>query len=253
MFKRAKQKIELKVTQMRRMNKFKWWTCLLPVVLLSFSMTSVAQNVEKSDKDRNYVSLFASGVMSGKFAGPDIALGGSVALTGHSNYGRGNGLGLTLGREFVYKDDKDETKHKRLSLEFWNGTVQQKNASIGLVNFLMDQKLSAQALLINGSLRVAASEQSSVWMGAGLGIGSLSHPDLINSVPGCKCLGPLKASGSVWKLQAQLERKISTDSVLSLQWAYLHLPSGQLAGVPVTVYGAGGLNKLSVGYQSYFE
>ena len=237
--------------------------CLSLVVTLCVANSLQAQVVRPQDTEKEakpYFALQALSVGSVKAMGPEIAMGGPVVVHGTSTFGHSNAMGFLLGKEFRQEPDEEKRKQNeqeeirftRLEFEYWTGAVKQTGMQVGLANLSLNDKLSAQALLINGLIRIGSTENTRWWAGAGLGWGSIEHPSHLGAVQGCQCLGPAKASGSTWRIKLVAERQLSEDSALYLHVGHLQLPGVANAGMPSTQYGKVGLTDIGFGFRQRF-
>lgn len=237
--------------------------CLALIVPLCLMHSLQAQIIRPQDTEKEakpYFSLQSLSVGSINAMGPEIAMGGPVVVRGTSTFGRGNAMGFLLGKEFRHEPDEEkrqqneseEFRFTRLEIEYWNGTLKQTGMKVGLANLVLNDKLSAQALLINGLIRFGTTENTRWWAGAGLGWGSIDHPDHLGAVQGCQCLGAGKASGSTWRIKLLAERQMSEDSALYLHLGHLQLPGVKNPGTPSTQYGKVGLTDIGIGFRQRF-
>ena len=205
-------------------------------------------------------ALQALSVGSVKAMGPEIAMGGAVVVHGRSTFGNSNAMGFLLGKEFRQEPDEERRKQNeneeprftRLEMEYWTGSIKQTGMQVGIANLVLNDKLSAQALLINGLVRVGATENTRWWAGAGLGWGSIDHPSHLGVVQGCQCLGSAKANGATWRIKLVAERQLSEDSALYLHVGHLQLPGVANPGTPSTLYGKVGLTDIGIGFRQKF-
>lgn len=199
---------------------------------------------------------YASGVISVtsfvQGGGPDVTLLGvrPVTLYGSTDYGRGLSLGLIAGREVVIGDENK--KHYRVEGEYWLSQFQRNTVKIGRFSVPSNDVIHAQALFINGLIRLGATENTRLWAGLGLGYAGGKIP-AINTSDGCACLGADKASGLALRLKTQGEYLISNKTSLVAEFGYVRLPSSPAVNMSSkTRYGAIYLPQFGIGFRSRF-
>jgi hypothetical protein len=154
--------------------------CLLP-------LDAVADSA-KFDNTGWYIS----GAVSASFiqgGAPAVTLAGvrPVFLYGSTDYGHGLSLGIIAGREVVRGDE--DKKHYRIEGEYWLSQLQRKNVNVGRIFVTSNDAINAQALFINGLIRLGATEHARLWAGIGLGFAGVKTP-ATNTSDACACLGP---------------------------------------------------------------
>lgn len=225
---------------------------LVALSLICSAFCAGAQSHSSPDDEKSYLTVQADRLLSPRAGGPDVAMGGPVLLHGRTELSAGPAWSLALGREYRREREDQQYRHTRYELEYWQGSVRRDSVSVSSIRLSPHDTLDARALMVNALLRVGATDNTRWWAGAGLGYGQVNHPDLGGSVPGCKCLGPEKATGLAWRIKFLVERPVSADTALFLQLGHLGLPGGATAGLPSTRYGKLGTHEVALGLRMRF-
>lgn len=225
--------------------------CFIGCILGSGAL-AIAEDSNTQSNFNTYAAIQLTDIANAKSNGVKVGMGGPVVVKGSLEMAQGVGVGFVLGREFQPQDANESSQPKRLELEYWSGSLKESRLVVGAVNLLPNSQNSANAVLLSGWMRVNHSESNAVWIGAGVGQGSVKYPNLTTSIPGCKCMGDLKTTGAAWKLQMSFEHSLSLKDAVYLKVAYLNLPGGQITGTPSTQYGSSGLVNLSGGFKRNF-
>lgn len=174
-----------------------------------------------------------------------VDLGGPVSLTGQVHYDSGLSGALALGRQSWTEFKEGSPVPVRLELEGWRGSVNRRSVDLGVLQVRPDDKLRANALFLNGWIRVHRGEDMdaqrqalwSLWLGAGTGYASVKYPEAA-AIAGCNCLRAASQNGAAWQLKLSLERQLSERTRLLAQLGQVYLPAVKTTGdlVPQTAY-----------------
>lgn len=199
------------------------------LVLMPFGI-SASSSAEPSlfDNSGLYGSLNVAAVGFVRGAAPDVTLTGwrPISLSGSAQYESGFTASATAGWQFRTGSNND--LFFRVEGEYWLGQFQRSNVQVGRLNITTDDKLSAQALFLNGLVRFGATENTRWWAGVGIGYASLRIPGLHPQVSGCNCLGSDTAAGLSFRAKIQGEYLMSDMTALFIELGYVYLPSGSV-------------------------
>jgi hypothetical protein len=192
---------------------------------------------------------------------------GSLVLEGTSRYHGEYAFDIAVGHEFLLDncDDKDaekpgeklvkrevsKPKHLRLELELFDGCVRRKSIDIGDIHASMNDCIDVQALFVNALYRVASSEHTRLWLGAGAGYAHTRYADA-SYLASCDCFSAATSDGLAFRLKMQAERTISKSSALFAELGYMHLPATKTAALLSTDYGSLSLTTVGVGLRTRF-
>lgn len=183
-------------------------------------------------------------------------LGVPVLLSGRTQWGHGPTFSASLGRQFRMEgaDRSEDARLWRLEGEYWGGRLERKSFKVAALNARLGDRLRADALFLNGLVRVASTEHSRWWLGAGIGYADVRLPDASGGPLNCACLGAAGGSGTAYRFKAQAERLLSDQSAVFLELGYVKLPSvaSTATGFPKTRYDGLGVTHLSVGWRQRF-
>ena len=187
----------------------------------------------------------AVGVWSPQKQSMHVDLGGPVSLTGQVQYGSDLSGALAFGRQSWMEFKEGSAVPVRIEVEAWQSSGKRRSVDLGALHVQPDDKLRANALFLNGWLRVYRSEEIdaqrqalwNLWLGAGMGYASVKYPEAAG-IAGCNCLRAASQNGGAWQLKLSLERQVSESTRLVAQWGQVYLPAVKTSGdlVPQTAY-----------------
>lgn len=190
----------------------------------------------------------------------DIQLSGPpvpIRLDGTLFHDGGSVGSLAFGRQGRRDPDKPDEQPLfwRLEGEWWSARLDRERFEAGIVSAPLNDRARAQGLFLNGLIRVAATEKTQWWLGAGLGWAKVNFPLASAYVPGCGCLPQASSNGAALRLKAVAERKMGDSSALFLELSHVNLsgssssPSGQW---PLTTYSHPGVTSIALGWRVRF-
>lgn len=227
---------------------------------LSLASTSACAQVRPEDEPA-WVASVAAGWAGGPSSIPlSIGLGGTpgVRLEGRAALGSGMGYAVSVARQFRGRDESDDSGERprpwRLELEGLHATLKREGLTAGVVNVTTDDRLNVDALFLNGLVRLGRSENTTWWLGLGMGRARVAVADASSRLPGCACLSAGEADANVGRVKLRIEGMAGSDSGWFAEAAHTRLPSieaGSKPG-PVTTYGSMSLNTLMIGWRLRF-
>ena len=252
----------------KRVTMYKRW----PLVAVCCAVLGVCvphaaqadQAGARHDGEPAWVLSASTGVAMGRAGVPlTIALGGLVPirLQGMVMTESGQVQALSLARQFEgsQSDDGEYRRVWRLELEGWKADIRRTGFTAGVASSPLNDAFEARGLFINGLVRVARTERSRWWVGAGVGRVQLSVPDASTTLPGCGCLQAGDTDGRTMRLKARIEWPIGpvnevNRSAVFVEGAYSRMPAfstGSASGASTT-YEAWGLRTLNLGLKTQF-
>lgn len=217
-----------------------------------FSAGAFAQ-VHVLDNPGWYASGVLSGAVSVRGQGPDVTLSGVRPLTlqGQTHYGNGYAGGVSLGQQM--RTASEDVRPLRLEGEYWITRFDRRSMQVGQFTSNSADLIRAQALFVNGLVRIGQTGEGRWWAGAGLGYASVDTPASAVQVPACNCLGRDKADGLAWRLKLQGEHPLNADSMLFLEFGLVKLPSGTVSNSSsVTRYDGATVRQVGMGIRTRF-
>lgn len=179
-----------------------------------------------------------------------------ISLSGQTQWGHGPVVSVAVGRQMRSEgnDAADDKQLLRLEGEWWHGRVQRQSVRVAALNANTSDSMTANALFLNGLVRVASTENTRWWVGAGVGIARAELPDASSIAASCGCLGAASGNGAAFRLKAQAERWLSESTAVFAELGYVRLPgiSTSGSGFPQTHYDGVGVTHLSVGLRTRF-
>jgi hypothetical protein len=179
-----------------------------------------------------------------------------ITLAGEARLEGGTAWSLSLARQFEgHVFDEGRRRHPmRLELEGLSATIERPSLGIGVAQVQPRDELQLRGVFLNGLVRVANSERTHWWIGAGIGRAGTSVPDASSALPGCGCLKAGSGDDWTWRVKARGEWATGDRTALFLEAAYSPWPAvstGQVTG-PTTSYGKFGLKNLLLGWRMLF-
>ncbi len=230
-------------------------TSLNRSLLLSAAALLVATTTAQAavpDETGGYFTASVAAVLSAHGGDLTVSPGGGVRIPGTQALGRGRDLALAVGREFRHEREGDEPLHTRLELQLRDLAIDRNGASLGVLQPRFSDRLQARALFVDGLVRIARTENTRWWAGAGIGVARVEVPGALGATPGCSCLNPATGSGLAWQVRLLGERPVSADGAVFGEAGYVRLPAGASSGLPSTGYGRVGAFQLGAGWRSRF-
>lgn len=248
---------------------------------LSSLLVTVAAAQDKNETDPrefNYLQL-AGGVAMSSSVSVNVGLGNAVSLPGNASYDRGNLWGLTVGRQFLRKEDEkkeaqasqaDQPKEPqplRVELEYWSASTTRNTIRVAADTVHPMDKVKPTAVMLNMAMPIAESEELykaedpkrkpeplwRTWLGAGLGYAQLSYPSA-SALSGCNCLREANGNGLAFQIKLQAERQVGENTYLFGQIGRVWLPAVTTTqGAQQTEYERWGVNQLMVGLRWAFR
>lgn len=171
-----------------------------------------------------------------------VDFGAGIGVDGSLGLSRGGHAGAVFGRE---------GEHWRLEVEYQAGRAKVTSASLGPASQAADASLRYQALTANAYGTAALTQRLAVYAAAGLGVGSVSMPQL-GTVSGCNCFSSASRSGTVYLLRAGGEYNLSANDHLFLQYTSLRLPGASASATPSVSYPHRSVGIVGIGYRRTF-
>lgn len=221
------------------------------------------QGKRSHDGEPAWVLSASAGMAQGRSSVPlTIGLGGLVPirLQGAVMTDTGGAQAVSLARQFEGSpsDDGQYRRVWRLELESWKADVRRLGFSAGVASAPLNDSFEARGLFVNGLIRVATTERTRWWAGAGVGRVRLSVPDASATLPGCACLQAGEAEGSAMRLKGRGEWMVRSEAdsrtALFVEGAYSRMPalSTRSSSGASTTYEAWGLRTVTLGLRTQF-
>jgi hypothetical protein len=233
---------------MNKHSGFSYFSCTrlcLPMIGLAFASPLWALAETAEPQKPSWYLQGAVGAWAPQKQSLHVDLGGPVSLTGQVQYGSDLSGAIAFGRQSWTELKEGSPVPVRLEVEGWQGTGKRRSVDLGVLHVQPDDKVRANALFLNGWLRVHRGDEVdaqrqplwNLWLGAGMGYASVKYPEA-SGISGCNCLRAASQNGAAWQLKLSLERQVSESTRLVAQLGQVYLPAVKTSGdlVPQTAY-----------------
>lgn len=232
---------------------------LLSGAVLALGWACSASWAHPADESGWYGTVAAGATLSTPDSGTQVLEGNNrvqIRLAGTTRWGHGQLGTLAVGRQFRWGDngEPDQGLPLRLELESVHLRLQRQSFHVAASNALIDDRLRADALFVNGLVRIGQTEHTRWWLGAGIGHANVRLPNAISPKNSCACLGPAKGTGLAYRAKLQAEYLLSDHSTVFAELGHVRLSSlnTTAATPPYTRYDRPSLTHLSAGYRQRF-
>ncbi len=227
-----------------------------PLLAACLAGATLAAHAHPGDETGWYGTGALARSVSVSGGGPEVSLGGGVQVAGSTDHGTARAGALAIGHEWRRLRDGEAPRHVRLEGEWWSARLPRESVRLGTTTAHAGDAVRAQALFVNGLVRLATTEHSRWWAGAGLGWASVRVPDgsaLFPAFASCGCLRAESGSGLAWRLKLQGERAVSEHAAVFAELAYTRLPTAGGGSAPAASYGGWGVTTVGVGVRLRFH
>lgn len=210
--------------------------------LVALALLAAAGNAVAAEPEAPYYGAlhFGRNNLSGVPASVSF---GAITVPGSVQLDRGSHAGVMFGRR---------TENARFEVEYQSGRASVEGISLGAVTQAAGGKARYEVLTINAYRTAAFTADLTGFVGAGIGLGRFSLPQL-GPIGACNCFPSASDRGFAYQLRLGAEYQVLKDQHVMAQYTSIRLPgAASSGGIPSVTYAKKRVGAFTVGYRIGF-